>query len=202
MVHNGPLRDHSGDLHLCRLPGGPARIANILLSGFRILQLSTGTLPSRKLLAGGNSSVESTQQLRASLSGPVEHLGSLSRVAVLSVVSALMVAGRFLLAPSIPGRNGYVLPGRSLDRQSYRRVRRRCGLRLQRTDSELPDVAEQHHGAGLDALGDIGDATSLAGRRAEHRGCGCSRSDANALWRAGNHPVDLDNGGGVGHQSI
>ena len=99
----------------------------------------------------------------------MEHPGSLSRFAVLSPVAAVVVAGRFLFAPPIPGRNGNVLPGQSLDRQSSRCLRRRRRLRLQRTDSELPDVAEQHRGAGLDALGRFGFATRLDGRRAQHR---------------------------------
>ena len=202
VVHAWSLRVHSGNLHLCGLPGGPAGMANILLPRLRIFQLSTGALPSRKLLAGRNSPLESTQQLRASLSGPVEHLGSLSRFAVLPAFSAVVVAGRFLFAPPIPGGNGNVLPGQPLDWQSSRSLGRRRRLRLQRTDSELPDVAEQHRGAGLDALDHFGFATSLDRRRAQHRRGRCCRRDADALRRTGNHIADLDNAGGFGRRPI
>src|SRR6185503_16346186 len=111
MADTWPLRAHSGGVNICGLPGGCARTANVLLPRLRILRLSTGALSSRKLLARRNSAVEPTEQLRASVSGPVEHVGPISRIAVLSAVSAVVVARRFLFAPSIPGRNGDVLPG-------------------------------------------------------------------------------------------
>ncbi len=53
------------------------------------------------------------------------------------------------------------------------------------------DVAEQHRGAGLDALGHPGRPTSLEGRRTRHCRGGRGRRDADAVRRPGNNTVYL-----------
>src|SRR5688572_11978358 len=66
---------------------------DVLLQGLRPLRLSSGVSPQRKLLAGSDPIVESFQQLRTPLFGPMEHAGALSGVTDLFVVPITLVVG-------------------------------------------------------------------------------------------------------------
>src|SRR6267143_6468040 len=110
-------------------------------------------------LARGTAIVESAQQLRTAVPGAVEHADALSAFADLSFASVALVA-EFLL-PGAFGcrRTGDVLPCIKVDKllhkrparqgqralptvQQVGRSSRRFCVRLQWTNTQLPDVAK------------------------------------------------------------
>ena len=72
----------------------------------------------------------------------MEHARAVPRLAFLSLVSALLVAERLWTSSPIPGGFWHVLAGATLDGQRPGRRPGRCRLRLQRSDAQLPDVAQ------------------------------------------------------------
>ena len=95
---------------------GDSRHQDVLLSRLLRVRLSAGLLWPRKLLAGAGSALESTQQLRDSISGSVEHFGVLPALGHLPVISAAMVFELLLLVPSLARRRWHVFPGTPIDR--------------------------------------------------------------------------------------
>src|ERR1039458_2423651 len=111
-------------------------------SGFRDVRLSAGVLSPAKLLARGAAALESFQQRRAALPGPVEYADPLPVLAHLSAAALDLVAAVLLSGTHVLGRTGHVLPGVSLDWAAMGRGPGRAYLRFQRADAECPDVVE------------------------------------------------------------
>src|SRR5678815_4632195 len=96
--------------------------------------------------------MESTQQLRHAFPGPVEYAHPVSVFADLSAPADAMVAWYLLSGSPFSGRHRHVLPRVPLDRPSACRGRGRYALCLQWPHLVRFDVAQQHRGAGVDAL--------------------------------------------------
>src|ERR1043166_7173623 len=130
--------------------------------------------------------MESAERLRAAISRAVEHARALSRLAHLPAVSIAVVAKPFLARASVSRSCRNVFTRAALDRQPFRSLCRRTRLRVERPDAARADVAEQHRGTGLDAVGGACDGTGVERRRTAHRDRRTHRRDTNADRCAGN----------------
>src|SRR5437867_4385562 len=115
LVHPSALCGNSVIVHLRCVSRCGVWKEYLLLPRFRLLRLPTGLLFQAPHFGRGTASVESVEQLRAALSGPMEHDGALPGLTVLSAVSAYLVARRVLSGPFISGRVGNVFSRGGVD---------------------------------------------------------------------------------------
>ena len=181
--------------------------------GFRHVQLSGGLLSPAMLLARRTAALESVQQLRASLPGPVEHADPLPALAHLPAAALDLVAVVLLPGAPVLGRAGHVLSGPALDQPPAGGRAGGGDLLVQRVVAELPDVAEPRSHVQLAAVGGVAGATGLArGRQGAGVGDGGGRH-ADAGGRARDDCADLadpvgpgvrrlDSGGGAADASL
>ena len=143
------------------------------------------------LLAGRAAALESVQQLRPALPGPVEHAGPLPALAHLPAAAFDVVFVVLLPGAPVLGRAGDVFSGPSLDQSPAGGGAGGRDLLVQRVVAELPDVAEPHRHVQLAAVGGVAGATGLArGREGAGLGDGGGRH-ADAGGRAGDDRGDL-----------
>ena len=115
-----------------------------------------------KVSGRAGAAVESAEQLRRAVSGPMEHIGLLSAITHLHDVSVAVVVELFLPRPSGARGSGHVLAGLSLDSKPAGGEHRRVGLRAERTHAQQPDVDQQSRRVKLAAAGHAVGRTGLA----------------------------------------
>ena len=167
------------------------RTANLHPPRLWFVRLSAGVVSSRLFLARRSAAVESVQQSRPALPRAMEHAHPLPRLFALSAVPDAVVVECLLSLASLAGGSGHVLAGLSLDRQPHGCGGGRHRVCLQWPHAQCADVAQQHRGAGLDALGRGCRGDGLAQRRTRPRPRGADRHDADADRRARDHPLHL-----------
>ena len=99
--------------------------------------------------------MEFAERLRPAFPGAVEHDDSLSIVADLPSGALALVAEFLLRCAFVPGGTRDVLSIVSLDEKSFRCRCRRCGVRIQWPDPQLPDVSQQYGRSWPAALGRV-----------------------------------------------
>src|SRR5437773_34547 len=97
--------------------------------------------------------MESPQQLRPSLPGPMEHSRALSWIALLPFAPAVLVIGSILSDSPVHRWIWGLSVGTPVDRESISGGRRGHGLCLQRAHVEQSHVDKQQCGSRLDAMG-------------------------------------------------
>src|SRR5713226_1310393 len=142
VVYTPALRSFPGRAVLCGISRRSARFQNIRLPGLRIVWIPAGSLLPGKPLARGTAALESVEQSWPAISSAMEHDGSVSAVAFLRVVPALVVVAGFLPGAFVAGRPRHVFPGIPLDGESPGRRGRRRGFCDQRADPQLADLAQ------------------------------------------------------------
>src|SRR5258706_6553714 len=120
--------------------GYPGKV-HVRRSGFRNVRLPFGVLSSGEFLARGTAVLESVEQLRAAVPGPMEHFDALPAFAHLPVASSHLVTFVLLPGSSILGRTGHVFLGPALDQPSAGRGPGRADFCVQWSLIECPDVA-------------------------------------------------------------
>src|SRR5260370_22580959 len=96
VVYTPALRSFPGRAVHCGISRRSARFQNIRLPRLRVVRLPCGPLLSGKPLARGTAALESVEQSWPAISGAMEHDGSVSAVALLRVLAALLCVARFL----------------------------------------------------------------------------------------------------------
>lgn len=134
---------------------GLAGVQVLRLSGLRLVWLPAGASLAPKPLAGRVAALESLQQLRAALPRPVEHDVFVPAIDHPCRPAASVVCKSVLFGSSAPGWFGDVLSCAKMDREFPRGVSSRNRLRIQRPDSVLVDVAQQHRRPWVDAMGGV-----------------------------------------------
>src|ERR1035441_2742099 len=115
MADSPPLCSASRAAYHCHVPRRALGQHHFRHPGFRDVRLSAGVLSPAKLLARGAAALESLQQRRAALPGPVEYPDPLSPLAHLSAAALDLVSAVLLPGTHVLGRTGHVLHGVSLD---------------------------------------------------------------------------------------
>src|SRR6516162_2363833 len=94
----------------------------------------------------------------------MEHHDALPAIAVLSAAAVVLVAWSILPGTFLFGGNGHVFPGAPLDGQPVCSGGGGSHVFFQRADAAFADVAEQHRGDGMAALGFTGWGTGVEPR--------------------------------------
>src|ERR1035441_1600432 len=191
MADTPPLCSDSRAAYCCHVSRRALGQHHFRHPGFRDVRLSAGVLSPAKFLARRAAALESLQQRRAALPGPVEYADPLPPLAHLPAAALNLVSAVLLSGTPVLGRAGHVLPGVSLDRAAMGSRLGRAYLRVQRADAECPDVAEYCCHVRLAAVGGMAGATRLARGGKGGRLGGAGGRHANAGRRTGSNPADL-----------
>src|ERR1035438_1088850 len=151
MADARPVCAAAGNAHCRGVSRDALRRHHLHYSGLRHVQLPGGLLSPAMLLARRASALESVQQLRPPLPGPVEHADTLSALTHLPASPPDLVVIVLLPGTPVLGRAGNVFSGAPLDPSSAGSGAGRSDLLLQRLVTELPDVAEPHRHVQLAA---------------------------------------------------